>query len=395
MGVRREKKNSFFLVIIAAILLVSGAIVAISLRTDNVEEALGSDRVVRVLFVVQDEKKDLLFSNVLIYYPVSNRAAIVNIPGNTGAIFQSIGRVDRIDAVYKEQGIASYRNEINSLLDMSIPFTVEITFDNFVKFVDLLGGIKVFIPEPIDISGADGSRWLLPSGAVTLDGDKAVTYLNYRFETENDSAAHERYQNVMTAIFTAFADKKQMIFGGTNFRYYNDCMSINLDYEDSYTLFSMISGLNTEYVIRQTIAGMNRNVDGQSLLFPLNNGEFIKQVINQTTSMIVSTSGTMAGRVYVLEVQNGTNTQGLARNTQVLLENAGYDVLRAVNADRNNYDETLIIDHIGNREAALMIGDFIRCTNVAEENIGVAVDVDVDFTIILGSDFDGRYVRAR
>lgn len=395
MGVRREKKNSFFLVIIAAILLVSGAIVAISLRTDNVEEALGSDRVVRVLFVVQDEKKDLLFSNVLIYYPVSNRAAIVNIPGNTGAIFQSIGRVDRIDAVYKEQGIASYRNEINSLLDMSIPFTVEITFDNFVKFVDLLGGIKVFIPEPIDISGADGSRWLLPSGAVTLDGDKAVTYLNYRFETENDSAAHERYQNVMTAIFTAFADKKQMIFGGTNFRYYNDCMSINLDYEDSYTLFSMISGLNTEYVIRQTIAGMNRNVDGQSLLFPLNNGEFIKQVINQTTSMIVSTSGTMAGRVYVLEVQNGTNTQGLARNTQVLLENAGYDVLRAVNADRNNYDETLIIDHIGNREAALMIGDFIRCTNVAEENIGAAVDVDVDFTIILGSDFDGRYVRAR
>lgn len=395
MGVRREKKNSFFLVIIAAILLVSGAIVAISLRTDNVEEALGSDRVVRVLFVVQDEKKDLLFSNVLIYYPVSNRAAIVNIPGNTGAIFQSIGRVDRIDAVYKEQGIASYRNEINSLLDMSIPFTVEITFDNFVKFVDLLGGIKVFIPEPIDISGADGSRWLLPSGAVTLDGDKAVTYLNYRFETENDSAAHERYQNVMTAIFTAFADKKQMIFGGTNFRYYNDCMSINLDYEDSYTLFSMISGLNTEYVIRQTIAGMNRNVDGQSLLFPLNNGEFIKQVINQTTSMIVSTSGTMAGRVYVLEVQNGTNTQGLARNTQVLFENAGYDVLRAVNADRNNYDETLIIDHIGNREAALMIGDFIRCTNVAEEAIGAAIDADVDFTIILGSDFDGRYVRSR
>lgn len=393
MGAVNRKKSSLFLIIIFLILFISVIIVVLSLRTDNVAEALVNDQVLRVLFVVQDEDGSVLFSNVLIYYPVYNRAALVSIPGNTGAIYKTIGRVDRIDAVYKARGVSSYCEEINSMLDMKIPFTVEITFDNFIKFIDLIGGVKIFIPEPIDIAHEDGSRWLLPSGAVNLDGDKAVAYLSYGEKYDSDT--NERCQNMMTAIFTSMADKRSVIFSGLNFTFYNDCVNVNLNYDDTYRLFSMISEINTEYIIKQTVAGMNRSVDGKTLLFPLNNGDLIKQVMNQTTSMIVSMSGTMAGRVYVLEVQNGTTVQGLARNTQVLFENAGYDVLRAVNAEHNDYANTIIVDHIGNRDAALTVGDFIRCTNIEEESIGKSGDADVDFTIILGRDFDGRYVRVR
>ena len=49
---------------------------------------------------------------------------------------------------------------------------------------------------------------------------------------------------------------------------------------------------------------------------------------------------------------------------------------------------------------AKMVGDFIRCSNIQEEKIDESLVVDenvakVDFTIILGKDFDGRYVRAK
>ena len=52
---------------------------------------------------------------------------------------------------------------------------------------------------------------------------------------------------------------------------------------------------------------------------------------------------------------------------------------------------------IGNAEVAKIVGDFIRCTNIREatpeeEAESSSLDAGVDFTIILGRDFDGRYV---
>ena len=120
--------------------------------------------------------------------------------------------------------------------------------------------------------------------------------------------------------------------------------------------------------------------------------------LRHTTKILISTSNEFESLIYVLEIKNGTTTQGLAHNTSILYQNASYDVLSAVNADRNDYEKTVIIDHIGNKEVAKIVGEFIRCTNIVEEEAATAetdavTASDVDFTIILGKDFDGRYVR--
>ena len=84
-----------------------------------------------------------------------------------------------------------------------------------------------------------------------------------------------------------------------------------------------------------------------------------------------------------------------------MFQNASYDVLSAVNADRNDYQETVIIDHLGNSEVAKMVGEFIHCDNIktASEMINPEEtfnsEANVDFTVILGSDFNGRYVIKR
>ena len=116
--------------------------------------------------------------------------------------------------------------------------------------------------------------------------------------------------------------------------------------------------------------------------------------------MLVSGDGSFTSRVFVLEIQNGTSIQHLARDTQRLFQQAGYDVLPAVNADSNDYEDTVIIDHIGDEESAKIVGDFIHCTNIVqadstkEAEVG-SVKASVDFTIILGKDFNGQYVVKR
>ena len=109
-GVNRNK-GAAFLLLILAILIVVTLFLVISLRTNAIDENLKNDSVIKTLFVMED-RNQVLFTDVLIYYPVSQRGALINILGNTGAIFQSIGRVDRIDAIYTERGINAYKSEI-------------------------------------------------------------------------------------------------------------------------------------------------------------------------------------------------------------------------------------------------------------------------------------------
>lgn len=396
---RDEQKGTFFLLIILLIIVSVIVFMVLALRTDAIGEKLAGDQVIRVLNVMDDDDGNVIFSNVLIYYPVSKKAASVNIPGNTGAIYQSLGRVDRIDAVYKEKGIESYRREVEKLLGCNIPFYMVYNLKDFIFLTDLLNGLRVFIPSPVDTVSESGERLLLPSGAVNLDGDKISTYLSYHIEDETYSDVQERYQNVVTAFYSTLHDKRGIIFSRKNFfNKVSSLLKINLDKDDVYRMLDMISEMDAESIVRQTVTGGLRIVDSKRLLFPLNNGDFIKEAVKQSTNMLVSNSGTFASRVYVLEIKNGTTVQGLAHNTSILFQNASYDVLSAMNADSNDYEKTVIIDHIGNKEIAAMVGDFIRCANIVEEEVDFSNlendTADVDFTIILGKDFDGRYVRA-
>ena len=393
---RNEQKGLLFIALILIVILAMSLFFARSLKTNSVEDSLERDTLLRTLFVVQNEDGNVLFSNVIILDTSTEKAAVINLPGYTGAIFQSLGRTDSLEAVYNELGMASYRTEVQKLLGISIPYTTMVKLEDFIRLCDMFGGMRVFIPSPIDTVSEEGDRWLLPSGAVTLDGDKIAVYLQYEEEDEAEDTIQDRYQNVMGAFLTGLHDQSFKIFNSKqNFKRFSVNLNSNISDDEEETLYSEIAQIDTESIIKQTITGSLRNVDGQQLLMPLNNGEFIKEAVKQTTYMLMSSDGTISNRIYVLEIQNGTKTQGLARRTATLYQNASYDVLSAVNADSNDYAETVIVDHIGNEAVARQVGELIRCTNIKqadEMEEGSSSDSMVDFTVILGRDFNGAYV---
>ncbi|MCF0242359.1 MAG: LCP family protein [Treponema sp.] len=395
--IRDEQKGIIFLVVMFLILAGASVFFALSLRTDNVAESLDEDQVVRELFIFEKDDGSVLFSSVMVYYPVTAKAAIVNVPSNTGAIYQSLGRVDAIEEVYKEAGVEAFRNEVGKLLGMSsIPFYAVIKVSDFCKITDLLGGLRVFVPSPVDFTDEEGKRILLPSGAVNLDGQKIITYLTYHLPEDEESDEQERYQNVMAAFFTSLHEKKYLILNPKHFGKYTADIKTNLDSDDSFTLYKMICNIDSDSIVKQTITGTQRMNEGKLLLYPRENGEFIKTAVQQSTNMLTTKGGIQTSRIYVLEIQNGTSEDGLARRTAERFRNASYDVLSPVNADKL-YNNTVIIDHIGNHEIAMMVGEFIQCTNIQEAEIKTEEEFEsntanVDFTVILGKDFNGRYV---
>ena len=267
----------------------------------------------------------------------------------------------------------------------------------------MLGGLKVFVPAPVDVKTDDGERWLLPSGSVTLDGSKINTYLTYTKPEETESEVVDRRQNVILAFLSAINRDSRTLLNKNNFRFYQKRISSNLKEKDLHKLFSEISNVDYERLIPQSITGSRRMVDGKELLFPFYDGQLIKDVVKQASNALVDLEDMSVNRIYVLEIQNGTLVQGLARNTAALLKSAGYDVLSTLNAERQDIEKTQIINHIGNADIAKNLGDFIHCTNIVDEEIkpdsednydnGYESSSNVDFTIILGKDFDGRYVK--
>lgn len=392
-----SNKGAFLLLLIFLILISVTVGLALSLRVSTVDENLKTDRVIKTLVVMEDKKR-VLFTDVFIYYPVSQRGALINILENTGAIFSSLGRVDSIESVYLEKGIDSYKAEIEKLVGQSIPFYINLNLTKFGELTDMLGGMKVFIPSPIDAKNDEGERWLLPSGVVSLDGDKIQSYLNYERSDENEEDLIERRQNVILAFFAALSRNEKIIRDKNSFAEISKRMNSNLDDKEFHRLVSIISQVDSEHLTPQTITGSKRIVDGKTLLFPYYDGQLIKDVFKQVSNSLISLDNANVNRTYVLEIQNGTTVQGLARNTMALLQSAGYDILTTGNADSNDYEKTVIINHIGNAEIAKSLGDFIHCSNIVEESVSLDADSttavsNVDFTIILGKDFDGRYVK--
>lgn len=397
MGKKSKSENSaLFLILIFVVFAISAFILFFSLRTDPVEEVLKNDQLIKVLFVLYDEDK-VISTDVILYYPVTKRTAMFDIPGRTGAIYSSLGRVDRIDSVYLEKGIEVYKQEIEKLLDTTIPFSIEISLTQFSQLTDLLGGLRVFIPSPVDIKTDEG-YYLLPSGSVALDGDKIKTYINYREEDETESDIQDRMQNTVLGFLHAIHENSELLLGNKTFDYFSKLLKIDLDKDGVKSLLSEISNIDSERLAPQTITGSVRDVDGKQLLFPYYDGQLIKDACKQSMSALVASTSMVYDRTYVLEIQNGTTVQGLAKNTSALLQSIGYDVLTTTNADSNDYEKTIIIDHINNSLVASSLGDFILCDNIVVDEVqsddaGLDANLLVDFTIILGKDFDGRYVR--
>ncbi|MBO5608018.1 MAG: LCP family protein [Treponema sp.] len=406
MKMSSDKKGVFFLVIIFAVIIGAGIFIGVSLRADPASDTLKSDEVIRTLLVISDGNGNALTSDVLFYYPESQKSALFNIPLNTGDIYSSLvgkdgreGRTDRIDAVYRECGFEAYAKEIGILLGKEIPFAIDISLEDFGKLTDLLGGFSVFVPSPVDGVSPDGERWLLPFGVVTLDGDKIQTYVTYRTEGEDDSDVVSRRQTAVMSMLTAIHAQRAALLDKKNFPLYAEKLHTDLTEKNLYKLISYLSNINveTDHLIPQTIQGSLRRLPstGETVLFPLFEGQLIKDVVQQAEDSLIHEGG--SSYRYVLQVLNGTTVKGSASNASILLNGLGnFDVLPAADADRNDYEHTVIINYMQSdtSEALTSLSNFITCKNIEHRpSSSLAGESNSDFTVILGKDWDGRYVR--
>jgi len=387
---RKWDKSIFLLILIVVVILSAGVFGYLQLRTDLFTETLKRGDPVAVLFCLSGDQ-EYRFFEIFLYDPGTNRAAIVYIPGNVGMIIESLKKVDRIDVLYNREDIDPLIAKIEELVAIDIPFFIDLQDREVRNQVDLLGGLELFIPNPVDTT-VEGRRVLLPSGSVVLDGDKIRDFISYWEEMENDVDRVGRKQRFLQSLLKKIAES-DLLTKKNAFATFRRNMSTNLSPRALSSFIDEMRKLDNEKIIFQRVLGSTRVVDGKELLFPHFDGQLLKEIVKQTEDTISSEEPITEEELTVaIEVLNGTSVGGLARRAANVFQSFGYDVVSVANADNSDYQKTVILDRKGKIAAAERIAALIRCQRMysrLEEN----GDLSIDVTIILGTDFDGRYCK--
>ena len=400
----RKQQNDASPALLAAMALLLGAGVfaaLYALRADPVDEAISGDRVINALFVIEDNQQPLC-AYVLMYYPQTKRAAVFDIPGELGFLIKRINRVDRVYTLYNPSRISGFENEIEELLGIEIGFSMVLTMENLGKAVDLLEGVELFIPSPLEIR-LEGPLVRFPSGLSRLDGDQAVVYVRYESPDEERDTVVSRRQRFFLGLLKRQGEMNDALKNPVAAKMYQSFLHSGIGRRARVRLFDEFARIDTDRITVQSVGGNLREVSGQTLRIPFYDGNLVKEIVRQTLGALTrQAEGSLNERVFTVEVLNGTAVSGLAGRTAELIRGFGYDVISIGNADRDTYEKTEIIDRSGYEDMVQTFADIIRCGNIRFESPALEIpegepdlqslEYRSDFTLIIGRDFNGRYV---
>ncbi|MGL4524942.1 MAG: LCP family protein [Spirochaetia bacterium] len=363
-------------------------------RVNPVNDLIKRDQDMPILFVVHSKGKPLIIS----YYVQNShtkRGSFFDIPANTAATLRSLKRIDRIDTIFNPRSPDRFVQQVTQLLGLEQrPFYFFMDTEELSFIVDLIRGVEIFITNPIN-KQQDKQAFSIPSGSVLLDGAKASEYLLLKEDQEAVNRWVDRRQRFMGAFLRRLVHQVAILSHPKVINQLKSRIVTDMNDDALVSFFQEVSLLDTENVGYQRVAGSVRMVESVPLLFPNYEGQLLQETIRQTRANLASTEN--AGIAFLpskIEVQNATVRNGLGTRTAQIFAGMGYDVVSIRNATQTS-PYTVVIDLSGNLESAQKIASVIRCSRVYslppanEDDINVAMDV----RIILGNDFDGRYVR--
>lgn len=400
---RKKGFDKSIILLIVIVCIIGGVSFYIynQFRTDRITEALEAQETFNTAFFIS-QGEELLFSEVFFYNPKTQKGALLDVPSELGSLIQSESKIEKIAILYKPGEIGAVKKKIEDLTGVEIPFYFEIDIEEVEKLVDLLGGLEMFIANPVE-RVEESSMVLLPSGSLVLDGAKIKSYLLFEGEEkEPEIETIGRKQKFVQAFLTKLGMKYQELQHENVFPYFENNVHTNLDKQSLLSFIGEMRKLDGERIVFQRVLGVHRVVDGKKLLFPHYDGKLLKETVNQTIDSLESEKPASDTQLTIsLEVLNGTPRNGLASRTSNIFKSFGYDVVNIGNAEHFSYEETIVIDRTGDVNKAQKVANIINCKNIETdlyEEPSQTPDEDQDFehvdvTVILGKDFDGRYCK--
>ncbi len=319
---------------------------------------------------------------------------------------------------YPGGGPALLKRTIEQNFGIPIDYYIMVDFQGFVKIVDALGGIDVNITRKLhdtqypDPKPADPYRYKtvhFDPGFQHLNGTRALEYARSRMSTSDWDRAGRQQQVLLAirekALSLGLLPKLPSLIPTMAGSFKTD-MSLN-DMIEMAGLGPQVDLGNVKQVVlkpplmygHKTSTGAAVQLPVWDKINPAVADLFSAPLVVQATAtpppptptpttspQQVQLKQELAREGARIAVQNGTAQPNFAARVAALLMQQGFQVVEFGDADRLDYERTVIVDYTGkNLTLEQLVGDF----GVTPENVRRSPDINsqVDIRIIVGQDF--------
>lgn len=299
---------------------------------------------------------------------------------------------------YPGGGPALARETVEYNLGVPIQYYVRLNFQGFVDLVNLIGGVDIYVPEPINDPLYPDNNYgydplYIEAGQHHFDGAMALKYARTRHDS-NDFQRADRQQQVLLAILervTSLNMLPQLAPRiGELYTIMDESVSTDLTLDEILALAGLAIKVDRSQirfaVIDQTCTEDYITPEGAQVLIPLR--ERMREVRDYVFGVAEIAQQTVEQESATIGVLNGTERIGLAASTTDYLQAQGVAVATFGNADRSDYAATTIIMNRAKPTTAARLATLLgvpQTAIVSAPNSAAGQDI----LLILGADYAG------
>jgi len=391
--------------LILALILISISIFIFFSSTSKVFQFIRQRKRINILILGCDELKFAKHPDgimLLSYEPRTRFLDVLSIPGDTKVpcskelSWRGYRKISEIYAmVYKKsktirEACLSSKKTIGDVLEMEIPFYLQINYQGVAKIVDTIGGITVNIDEPMDYDDDAGDFHIhFTVGEKRLNGSEVLKYVRFRDRLLGDRGKIERQQRVLKLLTGKLTDAKILLKFPQIYRDVRGNIWTNLNFWDFLGLGNEVRSFDHRNLRVQSLPGKSEYIRGVDYwVLDEKMAEEVVQVIMNSYRVGREArrpvySGEKLDRIVKVEVWNATNRKDLAYNAQRRLRQYGIDAVRWGNFGIHK-KYTTVIDRLGDIELAHKVAKIVGSSVIKTE---IDKTRFVDLSIVLGNDF--------
>jgi LCP family protein required for cell wall assembly len=409
----------------------TGSAVAVDLADDLPQERIN------ILLLGTDEREDEYgpaHTDTMMLVSLDlqqNSASLISLPRDLWVPIPGYDLTTKINTAYVIGERRNYpgggpqlaKDTVSSFIGRPVDYYVRVNFNGFVRFIDLIGGVEVFVERtihdeqyPTPDYGVE--LFHLDAGEHHLDGETSLKYVRTRHGDSDYYRADRQQQLIQSVVDKVLAAdmiptlvSRAPALTATM----RDSFGTDIPLQVAIDLANYMrhNGLNNvqRLVLDSRYGEESYSEEGAWILIPDRNR--VRAALSQIFDTPVSgMSGAVssAGAVSAItvgaadldpqnppivrdasdvriEVLNGTDYPGIAARIRDLLQAEGWQVIAIGDADRSDYRRTLLVNY--NMDASLVnqINGALQLPPDLPVLNGLVVSENVDMRIIVGQDF--------
>lgn len=311
---------------------------------------------------------------------------VISIPRDTRVEF---GEDDygKINAAFAQGGAEMSSEMVADLLGVPVDYYIATNFEGFAAMIDTLGGIELDITEEMNYDDNAGDLHIhFSPGRHKLTGKEAIGYVRYRDHVHADLGRIDRQQQFLHEAVNQFMTPQFILDLPRLIAQFNESIETNMSFKDMMNLAKVVKNIQGQNIKTARIPGEGKYIHGISYF--VHDEEATKELVKE---MVASKKYVNNGKVRVA-VYNGNGVAGVATRVATDLKTYGFEIVRTDNADRNDYENTMVIypseitPEIEN--IAKIVGGKISSASEFQVNDELLGDFDV--LVIVGKDFKGN-----